>query len=61
MNEDNVNRAMVEAINNMGHIMGKKTIAEFVCNAAITELLTEIGVDFAQGYEIATPIPMKSD
>ena len=61
MNEDDENRAMVEAINNMGHIMGKKTIAEFVCNATIIEMLTELGVDFAQGYEIATPTPLKAD
>ncbi len=58
MHEDEENRAMVEAINNMGHIMGKKTIAEFVCNPRIIEMLTEIGVDFAQGYEIATPRPL---
>ncbi len=58
MHEDDENRAMVEAINTMGHIMGKKTIAEFVCNARIIEMLKEFGIDFAQGYEIATPIPL---
>lgn len=58
MHEDNENRAMVEAINNMGHIMGKKTIAEFVCNARIIEMLGELDVDFAQGFEIATPVPL---
>ena len=61
MHEDDENRAMVEAINNMGHIMGKKTIAEFVCNARIIEMLKDIGVDYAQGYEIATPVPLYSD
>ena len=61
MHEDEENRAMVEAINNMGQIMGKKTIAEFVCNSRIIEMLGEIGVDFAQGYEIATPEPFTFD
>ncbi|HAK45174.1 MAG TPA: two-component system response regulator [Spirochaeta sp.] len=61
MHEDDENRAMVEAINNMGQIMGKKTIAEFVCNAKIIEMLSAIGVDFAQGYEIAIPVPLAGD
>ena len=61
MHEDDENRAMVEAINNMGHIMGKKTIAEFVCNAKIIEMLAELNVDFAQGYEISTPVPMSEE
>ncbi len=58
MHEDDENRAMVEAINNMGHIMGKKTIAEFVCNEKIITMLRDLGVDFAQGYEISKPIPL---
>lgn len=49
---------MVESINQVGHIMGIKTIAEYVESAEILELLREIGVDFVQGYEIAKPIPI---
>jgi diguanylate cyclase (GGDEF)-like protein/PAS domain S-box-containing protein len=59
IHEDSENRAMVEAINTMGHLMGKKTIAEFVCNPTIIEMLTEINVDYAQGYEISKPVPLK--
>ncbi|WP_230414369.1 EAL domain-containing protein [Collimonas silvisoli] len=47
--------AMVEAINKIGHLMGKKTIAEFAVNERIIATLTEIGVDFAQGYGIGRP------
>jgi diguanylate cyclase (GGDEF)-like protein/PAS domain S-box-containing protein len=47
--------AMVEAINKIGHLMGKKTIAEFAVNERIIGTLTEIGVDFAQGYGIGRP------
>jgi EAL domain-containing protein (putative c-di-GMP-specific phosphodiesterase class I) len=61
MHKDEDNRAMIEAINTMGHIMGKKTIAEFVSNPTIIEMLTELKVDYAQGYEIAKPIPLKTD
>lgn len=49
---------MVDAINRVGHVMGIRTIAEFVENDAILEKLREIGVDFAQGFGIAEPEPM---
>jgi EAL domain-containing protein (putative c-di-GMP-specific phosphodiesterase class I) len=46
---------MVEAIHRIGHIMGKKTIAESVESPAILEALRAIGVDYAQGFAIARP------
>jgi EAL domain-containing protein (putative c-di-GMP-specific phosphodiesterase class I) len=49
--------AMVEAINKIAHLMGKKTIAEFAINERTIATLTEIGVDFAQGYGIGRPQP----
>jgi len=60
MNVDPVNCAMVEAINNLGHVMGIRTIAEFVTNSEVRGLITKIGVDFGQGYEIARPEPLSS-
>ncbi len=57
MADDPIDRAMVEAINSVGHVMGKKTIAEFVDSDRVTALLREIGVDFAQGYGVAKPRP----
>jgi EAL domain-containing protein (putative c-di-GMP-specific phosphodiesterase class I) len=50
-------RAMVEAINHIGQVMGKRTIAEFVENDKTIAQLREIGVNFAQGYGIAKPKP----
>ncbi|MBC3362618.1 EAL domain-containing protein [Pseudomonas sp. SWRI154] len=55
MLDDPINRAMVEVINHIGHVMGKRTIAEFVETAQIEQALLEIGVDFAQGYVIERP------
>ena len=55
MLDDPINRAMVEVINHIGHVMGKRTIAEFVENTSIEQALLEIGVDFAQGYVIERP------
>jgi EAL domain-containing protein (putative c-di-GMP-specific phosphodiesterase class I) len=38
--------------------MGLQTIAEFVENDIILGMLKEIGVDYAQGYGIARPVPL---
>ena len=57
MADDLIDRAMVKAINDIGHVMGKKTIAEFVENDRILAILRDIGVDFAQGYGVARPRP----
>lgn len=55
MLDDPINRAMVEVINHIGHVMGKRTIAEFVETPLIEQALHEIGVDYAQGYLIQRP------
>ena len=36
-----------------------KTVAEFVENAEIIEVLKEIGVDYAQGYGVEMPMLIK--
>ena len=56
--DDPVDFAMVKAINEMGHVMGKRTVAEFVEKEAILVKLREIGVDYAQGFGIAKPRPL---
>ncbi len=55
MLDDKIDSSIVEAVNNIGHIAGIKTIAEFVENDAILQKLTEMGVDFAQGWAIERP------
>ena len=57
--DDPIDRAMVKSINEIGHVMGMETIAEFVENDEIKGMLREIGVNFAQGYGIAKPIPFE--
>src|SRR5712675_1438315 len=52
---DPIDREMVRSINEIGHLTGKQTIAEFAENAEIIQMLTSIGVDYAQGYGIAQP------
>ena len=45
---------MVKSFNEIGHVMGKNTIAEFVENDAMLALLRSIGVGCVQGYGIKT-------
>ena len=46
---------MVKSINDIGHVMNMKTIAEFVENEEIYLQLKEIGVDCIQGNWINIP------
>ena len=53
--DDPINRELVRSINQIGHVMGKKTIAEFVEDDATLAALRDIGVDYAQGFAIDKP------
>ncbi|MEE8482008.1 MAG: EAL domain-containing protein, partial [Acidiferrobacterales bacterium] len=59
MANDRIDYAMVSSINQIGQLMGIQTIAEFVENDAILEKLKELKVDFAQGYGIGLPRPLR--
>ena len=50
--------AKLVAINRVAHTVGIKTIAEFVESDEIVAKLEEIGIDYAQGIGIASPIPL---
>jgi diguanylate cyclase (GGDEF)-like protein/PAS domain S-box-containing protein len=52
---DPIDREMVRSINEIGHLTGKQTIAEFAENIEIINMLRTLGVDFAQGYGVAQP------
>jgi len=41
---------MVSSINEMAHVMGMKTIAEYVENEEIIKCIKEIGIDYMQGF-----------
>lgn len=57
--EDPIDFAMVKSINEIAHVMGKQTIAEFVESDAILKKLESIGVHFAQGFGIGRPRPLE--
>ena len=54
-----IDRSMVEAIARIGKALGIATVAECVETAAVLEELRRLEVDYAQGYYIAKPRPIR--
>ena len=55
INNSDVDFALVKSITEMGHYLRKKVIAEYVGNQATLNTVTELGVDYAQGYLFGQP------
>ncbi|MCA9695158.1 MAG: EAL domain-containing protein [Nannocystaceae bacterium] len=55
---DPLDRAMVESINHIGHLMRMETIAEYVDDVETAAVLERIGVDWVQGFGIHEPEPL---
>ena len=60
LNYDNIDKAMVKSINDIGHLMGLQTIAEYVESDAIKKALEEMKIDYLQGYSIGKPEPLSN-
>jgi len=60
IDKDPVDLAMVRSINEIAQVLGKLTIAEFVENNEILEVMKDIKVDYVQGYAIGKPELIKS-
>jgi EAL domain-containing protein (putative c-di-GMP-specific phosphodiesterase class I) len=50
--------AVVKSINEIGHVMGKKTVAEYVEDEFAFQALKAIGIDYVQGFGVEEPIPL---
>ncbi|PWK38333.1 diguanylate cyclase [Cupriavidus plantarum] len=55
-----VDREIVSSINDIGHRLGVRTVAESVEDEQTLHTLRAIGVDYAQGYVIGRPMPLES-
>jgi len=60
MLQDKMDYAIVEAINNIGHVAGVQTIAEFVESPEIWRRLMTIGIDYVQGFAVHRPTSINS-
>jgi diguanylate cyclase (GGDEF)-like protein/PAS domain S-box-containing protein len=58
MADEPVEYAMVDAINQIGHVMGLSTIAESVEEPAVISMLRDLGVNYVQGLAIEGPRPL---
>lgn len=55
---NSVNRALVKAINEVGHVMGIQTVAEYVEDEKTLAVVRELGIDYAQGYAVGQLRPL---
>ncbi len=53
-----LDRAMVESINQIARVLGIETVAERVASQAALEAILTIGVDYAQGNWVGLPRPL---
>ena len=51
---------MVAAITQVAKVMGLKTVAEYVESEETRQLISDLGVDFAQGHNIGRPVALDS-
>lgn len=58
---DPIDLALVRSVNTIGHIMGMRTIAEYVQDEATRMVLRDVGVDYGQGFHIARPKPLSEN
>jgi len=54
---DPINRALVKSINEIAHVLGKQTVAEYVVSAAVLQAVKSLGVDYVQGWHVCEPAP----
>ncbi len=58
--DDPIDLALLRSMNEIGQMLGKKTIAEYAENDLVIKKLRELGVDYMQGHGISLPVPMEA-
>jgi diguanylate cyclase (GGDEF)-like protein/PAS domain S-box-containing protein len=58
LRQNHTDRVIVKSINDVAHSMGLSTTAEFVEDADTLAIVTELGIDFAQGFAVGMPQPL---
>ena len=53
--DSEINRALVKSVSEVAKILKVKTVAEFVENEEILHVLSELDIDYAQGYLFGKP------
>lgn len=55
MTHSPVDEELVKSVNDVAHVLGKKTIAQCVEDQATADMLSRIGIDYVQGHWIGRP------
>jgi len=58
IDSETLNQAIVQSISLIAHQLKRKTVAEYVGDLATYTKITELGVDYAQGYYLGSPRPL---
>lgn len=56
--DNRISESMVAAITQVAKVMELETVAEYVESQDTKKLITELGVDFAQGHAVGKPVPL---
>lgn len=59
LERDELSQALVRSINDIAHTLAKETVAEFVETPEALDLLKTMGVDYAQGWHLGRPLPLR--
>ncbi len=60
IHSDPVNLTLLKSINEIAHLLGKATVAEWIENQQTFQTLQEIGFDYGQGYYTGRPVPLNA-
>lgn len=55
LEKDVTQRALVQSVQTLARAQGKETVAEFVENEAIAQIVKDVGITFGQGYYFGKP------
>ena len=58
--DNQISESMVVAITQVAKVMELETVAEYVENKATIKVITDLGVDFAQGHAVGKPTPLET-
>ena len=54
-----VDQLIIEAVLHVANGMGLPTVAEYVADGAVAQLLREMGATYGQGFHLGKPEPLK--
>jgi EAL domain-containing protein (putative c-di-GMP-specific phosphodiesterase class I) len=58
INSDRIDLTLLRSMNEIAHLLGKRTVGEFIESEEISRSLRDIGVDYGQGYYFGAPAPL---